>query len=487
MSGPPMPAPKFATARNPDAPTLGGRRGRFARAMLARPYMPHQQLIADVTGELVETDDPRGWTLADRPGFWLPRYKLCVITEQRQSGKTHQIITDAGERAYKVPGFRSWYTAQTGQDARDNFLEFEEKNIRGTPLDAFVHLKRSNGNEALEFANLSKIRPTPPTEEKGHGKQSNRDDIDEAWAFTEDEGKALMQARGPGQLTIPTAQTYIWSAGGTPESTWLANLVARGREGDPEIAYFEWAIPDDADAEDMDVILAHHPAAGRTISRASLEAMRVQSFADDPAGWARAAGNRWTEVIGGAIAASDWKALRYADPIPDDAPVGYGAARSADGSQVVIAAAAEVEGLVVCEVIAVLPGSFGFADRIKSLTDGPLGIAVNGPSRNLWSTASKVRRVKVVKFTDPDYSAACADLVDAIAPRTFRFRRNPHLDDAVKVAVKRTIGDGGFVWSRREATAPIAALEAATVAANVLLNRPASKGKPRIIRPTRAA
>lgn len=480
------PSPRFATARDPDAPTLGARQGAFAASMLGQPFMPHQQLIADVTGELRQTDDPRGWTVPGHDGFWVPRYKVCLITEQRQAGKSHQAMAGNGERCFAVPGFRSWYTAQTGQDARDQFLKFEEENIRGRPLSPFVRLKRGRGEEVLVFPNGATMRPHPPTEEKLHGKQSHRNDVDEGWAFSEDEGKALMQAIAPTQLTIPTAQTFIWSAGGTAESTWLAGLVARVREGDSDIAGFEYGIPDDADAEDLDVILRHHPAAGRTISRESLAALRV-AFKDDPAGWARAAGNRWTEVIGGAIAAEDWKRLRYADPIPDDAPVGYGAARSADGSQVVIVAAAEVDGLVVCEVIAVLPGSFGFTDRIKHLTDGPLGIAVNGPSRNLWSAAGKVRRVKVVKFTDPDYSAACADLVDAIEPRTFRFRKNPVLDDAVKVAVKRTIGDGGFVWSRREATAPIAALEAATVAANVLLNRPASRGKPRIIRPSRAA
>lgn len=487
MAGPPpMPAPKFATARDLEAPTLGMRQGRFAAAMLGQPFMPHQQLIADVAGELRPTDDPRGWTFAGLPGFWVPRRKIVVVTEQRQAGKSHQSMAGTGERCFAAPGFRSWYTAQTGQDARDQFLKFEEENIRGRPLSRFVKLKRGRGEEVMVFPNGATIRPHPPTEEKLHGKQSHRNDIDEAWAFSEEEGRALMQAIAPTQLTIPTAQTWIWSAGGTAESTWLAKLVARGREGDPDIAFFEWAIPDDADAEDLEIVLAHHPAAGRTISRESLEALR-QAFKDDPAGWARAAGNRWTEVIGGAISGDAWRGLRYADPIPDDAPVAYGAARSADGSQVVIAAAAEVEGLTVVEVIAVLPGSFGFGDRIAALTDGPLGIAVNGPSRNLYDAAGKVKRVRLVKYTDQDYSAACADLVDAIEPRRYRFRRHPDLDAAVTVAATRKLGDGGFVWSRTSTAAPIAALEAATIAAHALSTRPASKGRPRILVGTKAA
>jgi hypothetical protein len=88
----------------------------------------------------------------------------------------------------------------------------------------------------MKFPNLSQLRPHPPTEAALHGKQSDRNDIDEAWAFEEVRGKALMQAVAPTQLTRPHAQTFIWSAGGTAGSTWLADLVARGRGGDPGIA-----------------------------------------------------------------------------------------------------------------------------------------------------------------------------------------------------------------------------------------------------------
>jgi hypothetical protein len=444
--------------------------------------MPHQRLIADVAGELVPTDDPRGWVLAGRDGFYVPRYKLVVVTEPRQAGKSHQSMAGIGERCFTVPGFRSWYTAQTGQDARDQFLKFEEENIRGRPLERFVNLKRGKGEEVLLYPNGSRLRPHPPTEEKLHGKQSHRNDVDEAWAFPDAEGRLLMQAIGPTQLTIPTAQTFVWSAGGTANSTWLAGLVARGREGDPSIAYFEWAIPDDADAEDMDVILEHHPAAGRTITRDSLQGLHDTSFADDPAGWARAAGNRWTEAIGGAISLEVWRKRRHPDPIPDAAPVGYGAARSADGSQTVIAAAAQVGDRVVVEIVAVLPAAYGAAERIRGLcTDGPVGIAPDGPSAGLHKAVERLRGVRLMSYKVRDYSAACANFTDALDAGAYRFRQHPILDAAVPVAAKRSLGDGGWVWSRTSSEAHIAALEAATIAADVVVNRPAPRGIPRII------
>lgn len=465
MTGPEMPAPKFATARDFGVPTLGTRQGLFAQRMLGQPFMPHQQLISDVTGEMVPTDDPRAWSMPGLPGFWVPRYKLCVITEQRQAGKSHQSMAGNGERCSAVPHFRSWYTAQTGQDARDLFLKFEEENVRGHPLAAFINVKRGRGEEVMGFANGSTLRPHPPTEEKLHGKQSDRNDLDEAWAFDELQGKALMQAIGPTQLTRPAAQTFVWSAGGTAASTWLAKLVARGRAGDPAIAYFEWAIPDDADAEDLDVILAHHPAAGRTVSRDSLRGLRTLIGDDDPAGWARAAGNRWTEIIGGAISLADWKTMRYGAAVPETGRIGYGAARAVDGSHVAIVAAVDLgDGRTAVELLDVVP-AFGAARHVAGwATDGPIAIDPNGPSASLYRDVAKARGRKLMKLTGQDAAAAAAHLLDSIAPRAVLFRQAPELDAAVKVAGIRNIGDGGKAWAHIATGSSIAPLEAAGLA-----------------------
>jgi hypothetical protein len=247
------------------------------------------------------------------------------------------------------------------------------------------------------------------------------------------------------------------------------------------MAYFEWAIPDDADAEDLDVILAHHPAAGRTITRDSLAALRVESFKGDPAGWARAAGNRWTEVIGGAISSDVWSSVRRPDTIPVGAPVGYGAARSVDGAQVAIAAAAEVDGQVVVELLDVLPTAYLAHEHVAGwATDGPVAVAQEGPSATLHDKLKR-ERVKLISLAPSDNSAACADMVDGIKARSVLFRPHPALDAAVRVAGKRTVGDGGWVWARIKAGPAIVPLEAATAAVHALAHRPASIGRPRLV------
>lgn len=458
--------PKFATRRDPSRPTLGARTGPFARIWLRQPLMPWQQLVADVAGELL----PNG-RLA---------YPLVVVTVQRQAGKSHLSLARKAERCLSVPGYRSWYTAQTGGDARDQFLKFGE-SVAATPLDRVTRTLVGNGREVMHFLNGSTLRPHPPTEQALHGKQSDDNDVDEAWAHSEEEGKAILQAIAPTQLTRPRPQTWIWSAGGTAESTWLASLVARIRDGDPAICGFEWGIPDELALDDLQAIAEHHPAYGHLVTVDSIRALRTQLVDDSE--FARAAGNRWTEVIGGAIRWGIWEQVRHPAPLPDEGAVGYGAARSADGTQVAIAAAARTpDGLVVAELLDVLPGAWGAADRVRHwATDGPVAIAKDGPSAALVEDLTGWRRLMAVD--NRGLSVAFGDFLDAIDPkaRAYRFRPHPDLDAGVRVLGKRSLGDGGYVPARIASGAPIAAPEAVVLACHALSRAPRPIGKPRLV------
>lgn len=450
--------PKFHTPRDLSYPTRGTMQGDFARVWLGKPLTPAQQLVADVTGEY-------------DPVTLLPRYTLCLITKQRQAGKSHLAMAQNGERCFSVPKFRSWYTAQTGQDARDQFLKFHDDVVEGSPLEHVVRTLRGNGHEVMRFPNLSMIRPHPPTPKALHGKQVDRNDIDEGWAFTIPEGKALLQASSPAKLTRPGAQTFIWSAGGTSESTWLAELVARGRAGDPSIAFFEWGVPDDlpvpepGDLDGLQTWAEFHPAYGHFVSLESFRALRTDITDDDE--FARAGGNRWTDIIGGAISADVWEAARFPAPIPDDAPLGYGAARAIDGTHVVVAAAAQLEdGRKVVEVVAILP-AYDSADTVTGWAGGDtLAVATSGASAPLADALADYH--PLVKMIGRDEGAAVANLLDGlpIDGREARvlFRRHPALDTAREGAALRTVGDGGQAWANAGSSSPIASLQAATAA-----------------------
>lgn len=476
--------PKFATKRDPAAATIGGRQADFADIWLRKPLLPHQRYIADVAGEL------------DEAGKF--RRQLVIVTFQRQGGKSHLCLTKNGERCLSCAEYRSFYTAQTGGDAQDQFLKFNDEIVVGTPLDRIVKTRRGNGKADMTFPTRSTIRPMPPTAGAGHGKQSDCYDVDEAWAFSADEGKAIMQAIAPTQLTrrklrpeLAGPQIWIWSAGGTAASTWLASLVARGRDGDDSIAYFEWGIPDDLDVDDLPAVLDYHPAKDTLIDLSSLEAMRTNL--DDPSEFARAGGNRWTEAIAGAVPWAVWENRRYEAELPDDdSPIGWGAARATDGQHVVVAAAVTVDDpdlgpIVVAEVVDVVPVHEG-AGVVKHYAAGD-SVAVNptGASAALWDELNTIGVPQTFKvgpkaelrtFSDRDAGIACTTTLDAITAGRMRFRRHDALDAAVRVAGTRIVGDGGKAWARVAAGAPVAAIEACSNAAWALGHLPPKLGKP---------
>lgn len=471
-----MPAPKFATLPDLSRPSLGRRYDRFSKVWLRQNLMPHQQYIADVSGELVPDPDS---------GLLVPAYSLVVVTFQRQGGKTHLSMTRVGERCLSVPGFQAWYTAQTGMDARDQFLKFADSYSSGSPplpLSAVVRVMRGAGREMMKYPNGSRHRPYAPTDEGLHGKQSDNNDIDEGWSFTEERGKILLQGSGPTALTRPSEQTFIWSAGGTANSTWLANLVARGRAGEPGMAYFEFGVPDELPIrgeltdDDYREIASYHPAIGHTITVSALKKLRTKL--PDDAEYARAAGNRWTEIIGGTIPDDVWKTLAYEPAVPDDAPVGYGAARAADGSEVAVVAAVEVsDDLVVCEVLDVMP-PYAAAKHVNAWTQGgSLAVDAVGPSASLVDGLRKLGR-PLVPLTTRDVSAATTNLIDSFPHRAIRFRHHPALEASRKVAGTRPSGDGGKLWARVAAGSSIATIEAATLAVWALSHAPAPESQP---------
>lgn len=459
MTTPAIAGLKFGSARDLAFPTYGSRQREFGRIWIGRQFMPWQQLVADVAGEY----DPE-------TGLIRPERQLVVVTGPRQMGKSDLCLVSTSERAFSRPPsagpFRAWYTAQTGMDARDQFLKFATETIADTALQAATRLYRGSGSERLSFANRSTIRPHPPTEKALHGKQSDRNDVDEAWAFPLDHGRLLMQAIAPTQLTRPGAQTFIWSAGGTPLSTWLADYVARGRDGDPTFTFFDFGVPDDLNVNDLDVVLEHHPAAGYTISPSSLRNLRTQLV--DDADWARAAGNRWTEIVGGAISVELWASTLETRELPIDAPVAYGVAAALDGSHTAVVAAARLDDdVVVGELVEVIPGVYGAAERAHVIAhDGPLVTIADGPSLPIADTLERIRKRNLVPLTGKDYAAATGLTIAALKARKLRHRPDDLgvLDASAKAAGTRPHQDGGRVWARVAAGGSVAALEAFTAA-----------------------
>lgn len=176
--------PRFHTERDHTRPTLGGKLAKLAAAM-GTPLMPWQRMAADVALEL------------DADGRF--HYRRIVISVPRQAGKTTMTLALGLHRTLTTPNGKVWYTAQTGQSARERFIG---DLVPGAVkiLGSAVNVKKGAGDTRLEFPAIhSQFRPHPPNDEYLHGEQSDLNLIDEPWAFSEVKGDALIQALKPTQ------------------------------------------------------------------------------------------------------------------------------------------------------------------------------------------------------------------------------------------------------------------------------------------------
>jgi hypothetical protein len=432
-------------------------------AVLGRPFMPWQRTASALLNE--------------HDGTGRRTRRFVVVTIQRQAGKTSWLLAEAVERClYGLPRRRVWYTAQSGQYARDKWAELVE-DLLASPLAARVVVKQTNGSERVIFPNGSSLRPFPPTRDALHSMQSDLVILDEAWRHSAERGAELMQAIGPTQATRPGAQVVVVStAGSLADSTFLHPLVIRGRAGDPAVGYLEWSIPDHVDPMDVDEVAAWHPAVGHTIDRGFL-AGEAGVLADMPGEYARAYGNRWTQTLERIIDPTVWSSAAT------DRPIGAGSVVLAgdiaqDRSRGAIVAAAGG----ILEVVDSRPGTDWIGARLVELAarHNPAAVLVDriGPATTLADDLTRAG-VDLFPLTGAIYAAACERFVDDLTNGRVRYRPHPALDAAVDAAAQRPLGDG-WAWGRRRAAAPICELVAATLASWGDQHRPAVPLRPRV-------
>lgn len=454
--------PKYSSGRRPELRTRAPRTAAVAATVLHRPFLPWQHTAAALIGE-----HTRGRRV----------HQLVVVTIQRQAGKTTLLFGDAVERCMTTPGYRVFYTAQTGQYAREKWQEVAEQ-LTGpaSPIRRYVRARYTNGAERLVFTRTgAQIRPFPPTPDAMHSFQSDLIVIDEAWKFSADQGSALLQGASPTRATRPGAQIVIVSTAGTAASTFLRPMVDRGRDGDPSLAYLEYGLPDGADPLDVDLICHHHPAVddlGLGLIERQFLVDELSTFASRPAEYARAYGNVWSTVAERIIDPQVWSAAVTAQLLPPG-PVTFAGAVALDRSRAAIVA---VSGGVV-EVVDSRPGVDWIAARMLQLADrddaAAIGVLRFGPDGAL-ADALELGGVTVHPMSMTDYAIACARTLDDLQTRRLRYRLHPALDAAVDAAADRYVGDG-WVWAPRRAAAPIPELVAMTVGHWVDTHRPIRK------------
>lgn len=407
--------------------------------------MPHQQLIADVGGELL----PDG----------TPAFREVIATLMRQQGKTTQVLATKVERCTLRPTpQRVAYTAQTGSDARKKLLDDEVPLLQSSPLWSTVRrVARAQGSEGIVFKNGSRIDVLASSVSAGHGKIIDLGVIDEAFDDIDDRRE---QAMLPAMITRIEAQLYVVSTMGTDASVYLNRKVDAGRAAALEgrtsgIAYFEWSIPDDEDIDDPAVWWRYMPALGHTITEQAVAHART-TMSDGE--FRRAFGNQRTRSAERVIPESTWR-MACSSTVQPSNPLTLAVEVAPDRDWAAIVAAGRIDGGVAVELVDHRPGVAWVADRVAQLVRDHGGRVVI-ESR---SPAAALVHLSATEVSTADAVRAAGAFYDGIADGTIRVRTDARFDTALQAASRQPVGDA---WRfGRKAGGDVTPLNAASLAA----------------------
>jgi len=321
-----------------------------------------------------------------------------------------------------------------------------------------------------------------PEKDALHGMNADDVTIDEAWAFSLEQGEAVEAAVRPAQLTRPWRQTWIVSAGGTIESVYW-DQVLQMAERAATVALFDYgADPTDAayDPASPSVWSQAHPSAGYGFPLAAL-AHEWDTRRDD-ASFERAYLNVWPRPSS-VVAASGVDLEQWRDAAAPDRPLTRVSAPALDVSadrawSSVVAAGGAGDGPVTVQVLEHRKGTGWVADVVRELRQTHRGVPVVADSIVAASIVAELARahVQVEPVSASDHARACSAFVDRLAAGALFHRAQQVLDDAVLGAARRPLGDA-WLWSRARSSVDISPLVAATLAAYAAATRrPTGRG-----------
>lgn len=421
-------------------------------AWLGLELMPWQRQVAEVATEY-------------DPITGVPYYREVFVTTPRQAGKTTLILVMLIVRCltWERPQMCVW-TGQDGQSIRRKWLneivpEFERSDI--AELIAENGIRRANGSESVEWKTGSRIELLPTSETAGHGMVLDFAVLDEIFADHDNRREAALL---PAMATKPDAQMLTCSTAGTGASTVYNRKVRSGRnavaEGKTEgLAYFEWSAPDGWDPNDDSSFARFHPAIGHTQNLAAIRQAR-DVFAEDPAEFARAYGNRPMLEGGGVIPEHIWASVVDSDIEASMTGLAVAVDVSPDRDRAAIAICDD-EG--TAELIEYREGIGWLVERVTELADRyscPVAFDARGPAGSVHG----LEQVDgAIAMSSTDVIRACGAFFDAVADRTVRVRQSDAVDRAVRGLEKKTVGDA-YVWSRRASSKDVTPLYAITLA-----------------------
>jgi hypothetical protein len=430
-----------------------------------------------------------------------PRFRTIVLIVARQNGKTHLalvfvlywlfvaqsrcVLGMSTDRSYAKA---AWRTAcdevrtnpvyARDLPARPVITQMGEEELR-TLYGKYVFA----ANNARAGRSLT-VRHLLVDELRQH---ANWD----AWAAA----TYAMNAVTAGQVLAITNQGDLTSVVLNELRAAALEYQATGR-GDERLGLIEWSAPEGSSPVDLQALAAANPELGGLIHPDNLVGAGERALIAGGEQLAR----HLTEVLCIAVDAMDpavdaaaWAASATDDPLSLDGHrdrVCLCFDLSLDGRHATIAAAAEIDGVVHAEVVeaydgpgasaALRAGLPQIAKRVRGAAVGwyPAGPAaavaselrVAAGQRRSWAP----RRTKVRELV-AETTAVCMGLADVVESGQLRQPRDALLSEHVRRARRLPRGDGGWVFTRRDAGGPIDAVYALAGAVHLARSMPPPK------------
>jgi hypothetical protein len=344
-------------------------------------------------------------------------------------------------------------------------------------------VSKSHGEEGIELygeggartTGTQRIRFQARSKGAGRGFTGDRTIFDEAMDLPEEvigNMKPTMSARpNPQTLYLGSAVDELIHDNGHV----FARVRSRGLRGnDPSLVWIEYSVPREnpdqvtlTDALDESFWAMANPAFGIRIDHDAI-ADEQRSMASRTFAVERLGAGQWPSPEDGnpEISREKWQAAEEAESQIDGAPW-FGIDVSPDRSSTSIAAAGlNADGLEHLELVDRRYGTGWVVERCLELqaSHGPLGFVADG----VGPVASLVEAlvdagVQVETTTTGELVKACGSMKDAVDQDRVRHIGQAELDDAMRGASTRKLGDA-WAWARKNSASDISPLVAVTLA-----------------------
>jgi len=336
-----------------------------------------------------------------------------------------------------------------------------------------TNIRRQNGHEQITFRGGQRIRFRTRTRGGGRGFSGSPVYFDESMYLPEMNYGAM--------LPVISAQPdpQVWHTGSAvdqqimDEGLVFSRVRSRALAGEDRLAYFEWSLdvqtPDEVTPEqatDPAVWAQTTPALGIRITpeylRAEQRALDARTFAVE-----RLCAGDWPSADGlrTVIDLELWRKLTDTASVPVGSVVYAFDVRPDRSSSVIAAIGRRADGTFHVEVGEQRSGAGWLLDTLQELERKhlPVGIVCDGvgPAASLVPELLK-RNVTIRALTTPEMGEACAMFYDAVAEERLHHLGQPELEQAIKGAEQRLLGDR-WAWSRRNSISNISPLVAVTL------------------------